>query len=204
MNWGAEYIIAEAQRLPKMNNRLHIIYDDRRFERLDLLKGEMLNQGIVDYELIPCIPRPKVVESINESHRAIVQMAKDKGLTRVIIGEDDLQFSCVGAWEWFLFNEPPLYDIYAGGNYMAFERPKNKGAFRVSDIVGFHLYMVHSRYYDTFLSTNPTQHIDTAQKSPLMYVCYPFPALQREGYSANNGAKVNYNTILQPEDIYQP
>ena len=33
--------------------------------------------------------------------------------------------------------------------------------------------------------------------------CYPFPALQRPGFSANNKAIVDYNKILEPKDIYK-
>jgi len=33
--------------------------------------------------------------------------------------------------------------------------------------------------------------------------CYPFPALQRSGYSFNNKAVVNYNTVLKDKDIWK-
>jgi hypothetical protein len=33
-------------------------------------------------------------------------------------------------------------------------------------------------------------------------VCYPFAALQRKGFSANNMKEVDYNTLLQDIDVY--
>lgn len=146
---------------------------------------------------------PEIVRSINASHKMIVHKAKEEGLKECCIGEDDLKFESENGWEWFLKNKPDVYDIYAAGSYMSFKRPQEPGALKVDCIVGFHLYMVHERYYDTFLSTKDTDHIDSAQKSDSMFVCYPFAAIQRPGFSANNRTDVNYNVVLMPEDIYK-
>ncbi len=157
----------------------------------------------IAYEIWPCILLPNVVSSISASHKMIVQDAKERGLVEVAIAEDDVCFPHEKGWEWFLKNKPPLFDIYVGGCYLPFDKQGKEGAFRVNEIVGFHLYIVYSRYYDTFLATDEKQHIDTSQKSKLMYCCYPMAAIQRSGFSANNMAVCNYNSILKPEDIYQ-
>lgn len=171
--------------------------------------AELKRQNIVDFEIWPCLIYPEVVRSISESHKMIVRDAKEKGLERCCIAEDDLMFPAEDGWQYFLKNEPDFYDIYSAANYISFERPTNKGVFKTKYVIGFHLYMVHSRYYDTFLNVDSKQHIDGAQKSENMYVVYPFAALQRPGYSANNrdamgnSAMVNYNKMLKSEDIYQ-
>lgn len=144
---------------------------------------------------------PEIVRSINASHKMIVQKAKEDGIKECCIAEDDLKFESENGWEWFLKNKPEVYDIYAAGSYMSFTRPQEPGALRVECIVGFHLYFIHEKFYDSFLATKDTEHIDTAQKGDL-YVCYPFAAIQRPGFSANNKSQVNYNAVLMPEDIY--
>lgn len=185
--------------IPKIN----VIHDSRRLERYEPLMAEFEKQKITDYEIWPCLLMPDVVHSINSSHKMIVKQAKEQGLVEVCIAEDDLMFPHPKGWEWFLKNKPPVYDIYVGGSYFPFDKTGKEGAFKVKQVVGFHLYMVHSRYYDTFLNTPVDRHIDTAQESNLMYVCYPFAALQRAGFSSNNMAVCDYNKAIKQEDIYQ-
>ena len=182
--------------------RLNIIFDSRRQEKYDPLVEEMTRQRI-SYEIWPCLMFDEIPQSINASHKMIVRDAKDRGLVEVVIAEDDVCFPNEKGWEWFLKNKPPVYDIYCAGNYLPFDKPGREGSFRVESVVGFHCYFVHSRYYDTFLNTPDKEHIDTAQKSKLMYVCYPMAAIQRSGWSANNKSVVDYNSILKKEDIYQ-
>ncbi len=186
--------------------KLNIIYDSRRQEKWEPLMAELAGQGISDYEVWPCLILPNVVESISASHKMIVQDAKDKGLKECCIGEDDLMFTAPGAWDHFIKGKPPDYDLYLGGCYCGvglyvdaiekYEKPI------VSRPVGLHLYFIHSCYYDAFLSTPSHLHIDTAQDG-IYDICYPFVALQRPGFSANNMSYQNYNSIIRPEDIYK-
>lgn len=181
---------------------INIIYDCRRFEKYEPLIAELGRQKVV-YEIWPCIIYPNVVSSINASHKMIVKDAKEKGLVECCIAEDDVMFPNENGFEWFLENKPKIYDIYSACNYIGKKPSGQKGAFRAEAIIGFQLYLIHSRYYDTFLSTPDTQHIDAEQKSALMYYCYPHAALQRSGFSANNKTICNYNSALNREDIYQ-
>ncbi len=181
---------------------LNIIYDDRRPEKYDSFLEQLRIQNIGHYKIWNCIVMNDVVKSINASHKMIVEDAKKQGLLFVVIAEDDILFTSDNSWQWFLSNIPPVYDLYTAGNYLPIEN-KKRGAVRVDCVVGFHLYIVHSRYYDTFLATKDDDHIDTAQKSKLMYCCYPFAAIQRAGWSANNKAICDYNKILQPQDLYR-
>lgn len=182
--------------------RLHIIYDDRRIEKYAPLIAELERQKITDYELVPCLVYSNVVFSINASHKSVVARAKRDGLVECLIAEDDLMFPNENGFEWFLKNKPPVYDLYTSANYIGAKPKGQKGAFRADVLIGFQLYFIHSRYYDTFLNTPDMQHIDAEQKSKLMYYCYPHAALQRPGFSANHGANTNYNNMFTPEDIY--
>jgi hypothetical protein len=71
-------------------------------------------------------------------------------------------------------------------------------------VTGFHLYIISQEFYDRFLSVPDSVHIDVAMDDLEgdYHFCYPFPALQRAGFSANNSAYSNYNSVLKPKDIY--
>src|ERR1700744_1364832 len=183
--------------------KLNIIWDSRRPEKWEPLMAELSTQGITDYEIWSCLILPEVVESISASHKMIVQDAKDKGLKEVCIAEDDLMFTAPGAWDYFLSKKPRFFDLYLGGCYSPVKHGWDESPYSYTlEPVGFHLYILHERYYDTFLSPPDHLHIDTAQKSNTIKVCYPIVALQRPGFSANNKCDQDYNSILKPEDIY--
>jgi hypothetical protein len=189
----------------KMNEqKLNIIFDDRRPERYGLLVNEFRRQGISNYEIWPCIIRPSVLESITMSFKMIVRAAKEKGLEDVVIGEDDLWFPAKDGWDYFLRNKPENFDVYIGGTYLI-ENPQRykPPVVKVKAWVGNHLIIINEKYYDTFLSLPDSVHCDTANDGlGDFYVCYPFAALQRAGYSSNNKTIVDYNKILNPEWVY--
>lgn len=176
--------------------KINIIYDSRRFEKYEPLIKELEGQK-AEYEIWPCIIQNDVPSSINASHKMIVRMAKEQGLKEVCIGEDDLMFTAKDSWQFFLKNKPDVYDLYLSSTYVL---PISNNI-----VCGFHLYLVSERFYDKFLSVPDNSHIDTAMNdiNGNYHFCYPFAAIQRAGFSANNMAVCNYNTILKPEDIYQ-
>jgi hypothetical protein len=183
---------------------INIIFDDRQNDDYERLLGEFIKQTVPPkYKFWPCVINNKsVVSSINASHKMIVQWAKENGLKEVCVAEQDLEFTHSTAWEYFLNNKPKEYDLYLGGSYVK-DRDEKTGVFKFM-ICGFHLYIINEKYYDAFLSVKDTEHIDTEVgdlKGNFVF-CYPFPAIQRPGYSANSQEVVNYNTLLQPEDIY--
>ncbi len=181
-----------------MEVRLNIIYDNRQSDDYQRLLDEFVEQEIEDYHFWNAIVhKNSVIESINSSHKMIVQWAKDKGKRYVIIGEQDLHFTDKGAWQYFLDSMPDEFDIYLGATYIP--------PISNNQICGFHLYIVAEKFYDTFLNAPPNQHIDTCFndiKGDYKF-CYPFPALQRSGWSFNNKEIVNYNSVLKPEDIWK-
>lgn len=181
-----------------MTNTLHIIHDDRRSEKYGHLIDELQKQNITDYKIWPAVVlRHSVVESINASHKMIVRAARDLGWEYVTIAEDDLMFTADGAWDYYLRKMPMSFDLYLGCTYIKPISPVK--------VNGFHLYTVHSRFYADFLGAPDNAHIDTAMDDlgGDYHLCYPFPALQRAGYSANNNAYADYNKqTLTEEDKY--
>lgn len=157
---------------------------------------ELKRQGITNYEIWPCKMLPSVVSSINNSHKMIVRDAMEKGEEETVICEDDLMFVAKDGWRYFLSKKPKEYDLYLAATYIL--------PVESNKICGFHLYFIHSRFYEKFLSVPDTSHIDTAMDdlNGEYHFCYPFAALQRAGYSANNGMITNYNQILEDKDVY--
>lgn len=176
--------------------KINIIYDNRHSERYDLLLNQFAEQGITDFKFWHCLIYNDVVESINASHKMIVKYAKDIGLKEICIAEDDLMFSCKGAWDYFLKNKPKEFDLYLAATYIP-PITNNK-------VCGFHLYIISEKFYDAFLGVDKKIHIDTAMDDLKgdYHFCYPFPALQKSGFSANNKSVVDYNKVLKKEDIY--
>jgi len=185
---------------------VNIIHDDRNFDRLPFVIEEFEKYGI-EYKIwAACIDKKTVLESITESFRRIIQDAKDRGLKETFLAEDDLMFTCDGAWEYFLKNKPEKFDVYIGGSYLIDNQWKYEPpVVKVKSWVGNHLIVVHERYYDTWLSSKPDGHIDTEQDGKgEFYVCFPYAALQRPAKSANcNFQMVNYNNIVPPNYIYK-
>ena len=179
------------------NNSLNIIHDFRLLDRFEPLLEELKKQNISDYKLwSPVEDSKSVVRSINLSHKQIVQWAKENKMPYVIIAEDDLMFTCDGAWEYFLENMPSEFDLYLGCTYIV--------PIQNNKICGFHLYAIGESFYDAFLNTPEDVHIDTEMNNIVgnYFFCYPFPALQRKGFSLNNKTIVDYNTILEEGDKY--
>jgi hypothetical protein len=181
-----------------MSNTLHIIHDDRRSEKYPLLIYELVKQKVLDYKIWQAVVlRESVVKSINASHKMIVRAARDLEWPYVIIAEDDLMFTDEGAWQYYLDNMPMSFDLYLGCTYV---KP-----FSPVKVTGFHLYTVHENFYARFLSTPDDVHIDTVmdELNGDYRLCYPFPALQRAGFSSNNSGYADYNTVLTKDDLYK-
>jgi hypothetical protein len=176
---------------------VHIIHDNRRPERFQSFTDELERQGILEFTVwSPVEDIKSVVRSINLSHKQIVRWAAEQGLDRVCIMEDDIMFPSKDGWNFFLKNCPKEFKLYSACNYFNRENP-------AKELVGLHCYIIHESYYNEFLSIDKDKHIDTAISGIDIHVCYPYPALQREGFSFNNMADVNYNVAcLKPEDIY--
>lgn len=176
---------------------VNIIYNKIQVEDYDRLIKEFDEQNITEYKFWDAIMvNYKAVEGINASHKMIVRWAKENGMKEIIIAEQDLMFTSTSSWKYFMDNKPEKFDLYLWGSYV---KPLSSNL-----VCGFHLYIISEKFYDKFLSVPYNVHIDTAMdllKGDYKF-CYPFPALQRVGYSLNNMAVVNYNAILSKEDIY--
>lgn len=177
---------------------INVIYDNRQSDDYQRLLDEFKAQGIKDYYFWDAIVnKDSVVSSINASHKMIVRWAKGNRKPFAIIAEQDLHFTCSGAWQYFLDNIPEQYDLYLACTYIP--------PISNNQVCGFHLYSISEQFYNKFLDTPDNVHIDTYMNElgGTYKFCYPFPALQRSGWSFNNKAICDYNKVLRPEDIWK-
>jgi hypothetical protein len=189
---------------------LNIIHLPHRIDREELYNRELAIQGITNYQIREGVVHDNTFIAIATAHKRIVREAKTMGLKKVLIGEDDLKFTCPTSFQYFLDNEPADYDLYLASIYMGTVKEDNT----VDDFSGMTLYMVHERYYDLFLATNMMGHIDReqAQVDPdnpgvrkprgKFVVCQPFPCIQWLTYSDQHKAVVDHTIWMQGKKLY--
>lgn len=138
--------------------------------------------GIIDNN-IPCV-------GISKSYKRIIQSAKENNDPCCIIAEDDICYSAPNAHDYFISQIPDNYDLFMGSVYTG--TITEEGI--VGNFSGFTLTIVHSRFYDTFLSTPENNHIDRQMflHKGVYKVCDPFVCYQLDGYSDNAGKKTDY------------
>jgi hypothetical protein len=188
---------------------VNIIHDSRRSEKYPLLIAELSRQGLTeeDYEIWPCMLVGSVIESINASHKMIIQKAKDEAMEDICVMEDDVLFPSSDGFRYFLDSKPPFpWRVYLAGAYaVEWYKPLPRW---VTHFVGMHCYLMNRIFYDVFLDIPSDKHIDTAVSDMIkqwdisVICCYPMAAIQRKGWSQNNMKEVDYNYVLKTEDVY--
>lgn len=180
--------------------RLNVICGQRS-ERLPVLKNELEQQGITNYQFWDGVYLPSIKASINAAHKQIVKYAQLAEFGRVVICEDDIKFTAPGAYKFFLNQIPEDYDLFLGSVFLG--EPDNNGV--VKDFTGMTLYAVNARYYSKFLSVPDDEHIDRALSAVggKFVVCNPFVAWQHEGFSTNTGKMETYDQLAQNRTFYK-
>lgn len=110
-----------------------------------------------------------------------------------MIAEDDILFSAVGAFKYYINNTPEDFDIYLGG--VVYGKIIDN---IVNDFSGLTLYMVNSRFYDAFLALPEKEHLDQALRGKgLFKVCAPMIVKQSAGYSDNTKRYMDYTRFYE-------
>lgn len=160
---------------------------------------ELQTQNITDYEFWDGIYLPSIKASINAAHKQIVEYAMVAGWDEVAIAEDDLKMTHHKSWKYFLSQKPTDFDLYLGGIFLG--EPDENGV--VSDFTGLSCYIVSRRFFNTFLSTNPDEHLDRALCGLGKYiVCRPFICTQYDGFSSNTGKIESYEYLQRNRIFY--
>lgn len=183
----------------RATQRLNIIVGNRS-ERVPLLMEQLEQNGITNYELWDGIYKyDSAKENINAAHKQIVYYAKIAEFSEVVIAEDDLVFTHPDSWKHFTANDPADYDVYLGGCYSPVFNTDNT----LKSFCGLHLYSVHERFYDTFLSLPKHEHIDRSMEGFGRFILAdPMVAIQRNGFSSNTGKDENYDQLLNGRKLF--
>ena len=178
-----------------------VIHSEDRYDRLKRFQDDFKEQGIEDYLVFPAIFETTPQHGINKAHKQIIKYAKDYGFSEVCVFEDDVKFTHPNSFNYFLANKPQDFDIYLAGIYLG-DIDENK---RIkNDFAGFHCYIVHEKFYDTYLSVPDTEHIDRALGGlGDFYVCHPFAAIQYNGFSDNTKREMTYDFLLERWELYK-
>ena len=183
-----------------MNNQRLNIINGNRGERFPRLMDELRTQGIEDYMLWDGIYLPSIKQSINRSHKQIVEYARLAEWDDVCIAEDDIKFSHPNSYRYFLEKKPKYFDIYLSMVFLGY--PDENGC--VKDFTGLTMYIVKRRFYDTFLSVTDDEHLDKGLAGLGKYiVCDPFVASQYNGISSNTGKMEVYDDLLANREFYR-
>lgn len=165
------------------------------------MQEEMARQGIEDYQLWPAIfvqHKPRCI-GINAAHKQIVRYAKENNLPEILIFEDDVRFPAKDGFQYYLSKKPDDFDLYIGGVYRG-DLDENGVTQKFTAL---HCYIIKQKFYDTFLNTRDDIDIDHALTGLGKFVvCYPFAAIQYNGWSDHSWAEMNYDTLLTGKEIY--
>lgn len=181
--------------------QLHIIHLKERKDRGQLLHKQLIEQNIRNYKIWEGIldkENPK--RGIAKAHKQIIKWASNQNLPSVLIAEDDIKFTAIGAFDYFTKNEPNDFDLYLGGITYGKINTDNS----VNDFAGTHLYKINQKFYNTFLSLPEEKDIDRslAHKGKFI-VCNPFVAIQQNGFSDNQKKYQDYEMYLQNRQLFK-
>lgn len=145
-------------------------------------------------------------QNITVAHQNIVRKAKENNWERVIVAEDDLKFSCSGAWKYFLEQMPEVFDFYCG---LIYHGTVEDGRILSAFSGGLTLYAVHNQFYDVFLScpvaenVHLDRHLGSISEDYGMYVCQPAVVTQLGGYSFNLVRNMTYELYEESIEFYK-
>jgi GR25 family glycosyltransferase involved in LPS biosynthesis len=135
---------------------LHIIHLPHRTDRLALLIKELERQEILDYRIWPRIKTIRPSFGIAMAHQQVVKWAIQENLPEITIAEDDVLFTALGAFTYYLQSKPSTFDLYLAGITYGELLPDNT----VNDFAGTHLYTIHQNFYTPFLDQKGKEDID--------------------------------------------
>lgn len=190
----------------RYNGDIFIIHDSRREDRLKTLMVETELQGIFDFTLMPAVTTSRNgVENISRAHKNCIRAAKEAGMSRVLIMEDDIMFTAPDSFSRFLdiFQElPEDWKIYLGGVYDGHIKPISDRLATVTELSGLHCYIVNSTMYDIILNAPEYINLDKWLSGGkygkiVSHLAYPMVAMQYDGFSDNVKRQTNYNNNIK-------
>lgn len=170
----------------------HVIHDLLRKDRYELLQKEIAEQNL-EVRMWDAIKSTKPKMGISLAHKQIVRWAKENNESEIIIMEDDCHWVAKGAFDYFISKKPKDYDIYLSSIMWG----RIDGDNTVPDYAGNQCYIIHQRFYDTFLEADRNKDIDRAiARKGRFIVCQPFATQQHETVSDNRRKIIHRNAKI--------
>ena len=130
---------------------------DRRADRLEQIEAELDRLGLRHIaERIPGIPTSPGIVGCGQSHLKALRLARERGLTSVLILEDD--FECLVSPEEVRANLAALaasqeqFDVVMLAYNPEAKRPHSDLLFKIDSTATASAYIVHERFYDQLIS----------------------------------------------------
>jgi hypothetical protein len=187
---------------------VHCINLQRREDRIVGIVNEAKQQGfaIRFWEGNDEPERRYTKRAICQSHKRIVQYAKDNKLPYVLIMEDDCRFSAPGAFQYFIDSTPDDFDIFCALIYHG----EVSEEFQIKNGMSgtMTLYRVHERFYNFILNEIPDDcHIDRELGGHAhrfkYFVSEPMVCFQSGGFSDNLKTTMYYDVYLEGKSLYK-
>lgn len=170
----------------------------QRKDRRDAFSLHAEAQGI-QYQWSPGVIANKPVTGVCLAHKQCIRDAAERQEPYALVMEDDVYFPSADGYRWWLAQLPmEMPDIYLGGIYslLGQREERRDGLWRVDGFCGLHCYLVHRRFFPTFLGLREDIDFDHALRGLGDYVvARPYAAIQRNGFSDVRGKEVN-------DDVY--
>lgn len=178
---------------------INIINLAHRVDRRNSAIEQMNSQGAAYMFWNGIITKERRI-GIGLAHKQVVRYAQESNLPMVAIAEDDIKFTHPRSLRYFLDNIPNDFDIYTSGFYTG----HMDADYTVHKFTGLTLYIVHSRFYDKFLSAPEHHHIDVGihLMEGVFKCCPKMCAVQISGYSDQRRSFVDDSTRLKDKQMY--
>lgn len=188
-----------------MSETVHCLHLGVREDRYRDLQIQLTTQGITDVIYFEgVVEKHNRKLGITKGFKNIIQYAKDSGLPRCTIIEDDTTFTHPNSFKYYLSQITENYDIFWAMYFVG----GNDENFKInSTCSGMTLFTVHSRFYDFFLNMNPDIHIDryltSLHEHFVFKVCPLIPVSQSGSRSDNNMMTCDYSPLLEGREVYK-
>jgi GR25 family glycosyltransferase involved in LPS biosynthesis len=199
-----------------ITNVVYINLDSRTDRRVHIEK-QLNTIGFANYKRFKAIQTINGAIGCSMSHLKCLELARDRGLTHLLVCEDDTTFLSPSLLKSQLnkFLSKHSWDvILLGGNNAAPYVNVDDTCIKVANCQTTTCYLVNERYFQTLINNiksglsqlvnEPTNRflysIDKywlqLQKKDNWYLIIPLTVTQKEGYSDIEKTYVNYNNVL--------
>lgn len=203
----------------KYFERVYVINLDRRPDRYESFKQELVKHNIADVERFSAVDGTTILANkipllageigVLESHLAIIKKCKEDGVKNVLILEDDVYFTPeINNLDEYINSVPNDWDfIYFGGNHVYGKPPElvNEKIIKLNFTVALQCVAINNTMFDVIeaILPNMRKQVDAyyadLHDTFKAYGFYPNMAKQTAGFSDIQNRNVDYTNFFNDE-----